>query len=58
VLRDRRRCSGARQHASIALGLSAGASSSSLLRYGEVVDFEIHGIGRMRLSVRDPFKRT
>src|ERR671936_578708 len=28
------------------------------LQDGEVVDFEIHGIGRMRLSVRDPLKRT
>jgi len=28
------------------------------LQDGEVVDFEIHGIGRMQLSVRDPLKRT
>jgi 2-keto-4-pentenoate hydratase/2-oxohepta-3-ene-1,7-dioic acid hydratase in catechol pathway len=28
------------------------------LQDGEVVDFEIHGIGRMRLNVRDPLKRT
>jgi 2-keto-4-pentenoate hydratase/2-oxohepta-3-ene-1,7-dioic acid hydratase in catechol pathway len=28
------------------------------LQDGEVVDFEIRGIGRMRLSVRDPLKRT
>src|SRR5512134_3538022 len=28
------------------------------LQDGETVDFEIHGIGRMRLSVRDPLKRT
>jgi 2-keto-4-pentenoate hydratase/2-oxohepta-3-ene-1,7-dioic acid hydratase in catechol pathway len=28
------------------------------LQDGEVVDFEIHGIGRMRLSVRDPLRRT
>jgi 2-keto-4-pentenoate hydratase/2-oxohepta-3-ene-1,7-dioic acid hydratase in catechol pathway len=28
------------------------------LQDGEVVDFEIHGIGRMRLSVRDPLKRS
>ena len=28
------------------------------LQDGEVVDFEIHGIGRMRLSVRDPLERT
>jgi 2-keto-4-pentenoate hydratase/2-oxohepta-3-ene-1,7-dioic acid hydratase in catechol pathway len=28
------------------------------LQDSEVVDFEIHGIGRMRLSVRDPLKRT
>ena len=28
------------------------------LQNGEVVDFEIHGIGRMRLDVRDPLKRT
>jgi len=28
------------------------------LQDGEVVDFEIHGIGRMRLQVRDPLKRT
>ena len=28
------------------------------LQDGEVVDFEIHGIGRMRLTVRDPLKRT
>ncbi len=28
------------------------------LQDGEVVDFEIQGIGRMRLSVRDPLKRT
>jgi 2-keto-4-pentenoate hydratase/2-oxohepta-3-ene-1,7-dioic acid hydratase in catechol pathway len=28
------------------------------LQDGEVVDFEIHGIGGMRLSVRDPLKRT
>ena len=31
---------------------------SGPLQDGEVVDFEIHGIGRMRLSVRDPLKRT
>jgi 2-keto-4-pentenoate hydratase/2-oxohepta-3-ene-1,7-dioic acid hydratase in catechol pathway len=28
------------------------------LQGGEVVDFEIHGVGRMRLHVRDPLKRT
>jgi 2-keto-4-pentenoate hydratase/2-oxohepta-3-ene-1,7-dioic acid hydratase in catechol pathway len=28
------------------------------LQDGEVVDFEIHGVGRMRLHVRDPLKRT
>ncbi len=28
------------------------------LQDGEVVDFEIHGVGRMRLQVRDPLKRT
>jgi 2-keto-4-pentenoate hydratase/2-oxohepta-3-ene-1,7-dioic acid hydratase in catechol pathway len=28
------------------------------LQDGEVVDFEIQGIGRMRLSVRDPLKRV
>ncbi len=28
------------------------------LQDGEVVDFEIHGIGRMRLHVRDPLKRS
>ena len=28
------------------------------LQDGEVVDFEIHGLGRMRLDVRDPLKRT
>jgi 2-keto-4-pentenoate hydratase/2-oxohepta-3-ene-1,7-dioic acid hydratase in catechol pathway len=28
------------------------------LQDGEVVDFEIHGIGRMQLSVRDPLKRS
>ena len=28
------------------------------LQDGEVVDFEIQDIGRMRLSVRDPLKRT
>jgi 2-keto-4-pentenoate hydratase/2-oxohepta-3-ene-1,7-dioic acid hydratase in catechol pathway len=28
------------------------------LQDGEVVDFEIHGIGRMQLRVRDPLKRT
>jgi 2-keto-4-pentenoate hydratase/2-oxohepta-3-ene-1,7-dioic acid hydratase in catechol pathway len=28
------------------------------LQDGEVVDFEIHGIGRMRLEVRDPLKRS
>jgi 2-keto-4-pentenoate hydratase/2-oxohepta-3-ene-1,7-dioic acid hydratase in catechol pathway len=28
------------------------------LQDNEVVDFEIHGIGRMRLSVRDPLRRT
>jgi len=28
------------------------------LQDGEVVDFEIHGVGRMRLNVRDPLKRT
>jgi hypothetical protein len=28
------------------------------LQDGEIVDFEIHGIGRMRLQVRDPLKRT
>jgi len=27
------------------------------LQDGEVVDFEIHGVGRMRLDVRDPLKR-
>jgi 2-keto-4-pentenoate hydratase/2-oxohepta-3-ene-1,7-dioic acid hydratase in catechol pathway len=28
------------------------------LQDGETVDFEIHGVGRMRLHVRDPLKRT
>jgi 2-keto-4-pentenoate hydratase/2-oxohepta-3-ene-1,7-dioic acid hydratase in catechol pathway len=28
------------------------------LQDGETVEFEIHGVGRMRLSVRDPLKRT
>jgi 2-keto-4-pentenoate hydratase/2-oxohepta-3-ene-1,7-dioic acid hydratase in catechol pathway len=28
------------------------------LQDGEVVDFEIRGVGRMRLDVRDPLKRT
>ena len=28
------------------------------LQDGEVVDFEIHGIGRMQLHVRDPLKRS
>jgi 2-keto-4-pentenoate hydratase/2-oxohepta-3-ene-1,7-dioic acid hydratase in catechol pathway len=28
------------------------------LQDGEVVDFEIHGIGRMQLRVRDPLKRS
>jgi hypothetical protein len=28
------------------------------LQVGEVVDFEIRGIGRMRLSVRDPLTRA
>jgi hypothetical protein len=28
------------------------------LQDGETVDFEIHGIGRMRLVVRDPLKRS
>jgi 2-keto-4-pentenoate hydratase/2-oxohepta-3-ene-1,7-dioic acid hydratase in catechol pathway len=28
------------------------------LQDGEVVDFEIHGIGKMRLHVRDPLKRS
>src|SRR5260221_4874086 len=28
------------------------------LQDNEVVDFEIHGVGRMRLHVRDPLKRT
>lgn len=28
------------------------------LQDGEVVDFEIHGVGRMRLHVRDPLKRS
>jgi 2-keto-4-pentenoate hydratase/2-oxohepta-3-ene-1,7-dioic acid hydratase in catechol pathway len=28
------------------------------LQDGEVVDFEIHGVGRMRLQIRDPLKRT
>ena len=28
------------------------------LQDGEVVDFEIHGVGRMRLQVSDPLKRT
>jgi 2-keto-4-pentenoate hydratase/2-oxohepta-3-ene-1,7-dioic acid hydratase in catechol pathway len=28
------------------------------LQDGEIVDFEIHGIGRMQLRVRDPLKRT
>ena len=28
------------------------------LRDGEMVDFEIRGIGRMRLSVRDRFRRS
>ncbi|MGH7312808.1 MAG: fumarylacetoacetate hydrolase family protein [Candidatus Rokuibacteriota bacterium] len=28
------------------------------LQDGEVVDFEIHGVGRMRLHVRDPLKRA
>ena len=28
------------------------------LQDGEVVDFEVHGVGRMRLHVRDPLERT
>ncbi len=28
------------------------------LQDGETVDFEIHGIGRMRLHVQDPLKRS
>jgi 2-keto-4-pentenoate hydratase/2-oxohepta-3-ene-1,7-dioic acid hydratase in catechol pathway len=28
------------------------------LQDGETVDFEIHGVGRMRLQVRDPLKRS
>jgi 2-keto-4-pentenoate hydratase/2-oxohepta-3-ene-1,7-dioic acid hydratase in catechol pathway len=28
------------------------------LQEGETVDFEIHGVGRMRLHVRDPLKRS
>ena len=28
------------------------------LQDGEVVDFEIHGIGRMQLRVRDPLTRS
>jgi 2-keto-4-pentenoate hydratase/2-oxohepta-3-ene-1,7-dioic acid hydratase in catechol pathway len=28
------------------------------LQDGETVDFEIHGVGRMRLHVRDPLRRT
>jgi 2-keto-4-pentenoate hydratase/2-oxohepta-3-ene-1,7-dioic acid hydratase in catechol pathway len=28
------------------------------LQDGEVVDFEVHGVGRMRLQVRDPLKRS
>ena len=40
--------------------ISCGTNHEGLgpLQDGEVVDFEIHGIGRMRLSVRDPLKRT
>ena len=39
--------------------ISCGTNHEGLgpLQDGEVVDFEIHGIGRMRLSVRDPLKR-
>ena len=40
--------------------ISCGTNHEGLgpLQDGEVVDFEIHGIGRMRLNVRDPLKRT
>jgi 2-keto-4-pentenoate hydratase/2-oxohepta-3-ene-1,7-dioic acid hydratase in catechol pathway len=40
--------------------ISCGTNHEGLgpLQDGEVVDFEIHGIGRMRLDVRDPLKRT
>ena len=39
--------------------ISCGTNHEGLgpLQDGEVVDFEIHGIGRMRLDVRDPLKR-
>ncbi len=40
--------------------LACGTNHEGLgpLQDNEVVDFEIHGIGRMRLSVRDPLKRS
>jgi 2-keto-4-pentenoate hydratase/2-oxohepta-3-ene-1,7-dioic acid hydratase in catechol pathway len=39
--------------------ISCGTNHEGLgpLQDGEVVDFEIHGIGKMRLNVRDPLKR-
>ena len=39
--------------------ISCGTNHEGLgpLQDGEVVYFEIHGIGRMRLDVRDPLKR-
>jgi 2-keto-4-pentenoate hydratase/2-oxohepta-3-ene-1,7-dioic acid hydratase in catechol pathway len=39
--------------------ISCGTNHEGLgpLQDGEVVDFEIHGVGRMRLNVRDPLKR-
>jgi 2-keto-4-pentenoate hydratase/2-oxohepta-3-ene-1,7-dioic acid hydratase in catechol pathway len=40
--------------------ISCGTNHEGLgpLQDGETVDFEIHGIGRMRLHVRDPLKRS
>jgi len=40
--------------------ISCGTNHEGLgpLQDGETVDFEIHGIGRMRLHVEDPLKRS
>src|SRR5438034_1401518 len=40
------------------IDVSARGEGRRTWQAGEVVDFEIHGVGRMRLYVRDPLKRT
>ena len=42
----------------LAAAAPAGAQQYTARQDGEVVDFEIQHIGRMRLNVRDPLERT